>query len=56
MKKYKPKTEQQDVIRQLQALGVKVNSQQYRIISIECDESQIAQVEAISKIEFEEIE
>jgi hypothetical protein len=55
MKKYKPKNEKRDIIRQLQALGVKVISQQYEIVSIECDSSQLQEVKSITKMDFEEV-
>lgn len=55
MKKYKPKSEKKDMIKQLIALGVKVTSTNYRITSIECEESQLQEVKNITKMEFEEI-
>lgn len=53
MKKYKPKSEKKDMIKQLIALGVKVTAQDEKIIAVECDESLLNQVKTITKMDFE---
>lgn len=55
MKKYKPKSEKHDIIKQLIALGVKVTAANGDIIEIECNESQLSTVKQITKKDFEEV-
>lgn len=55
MKKYRPKDEKHNVIRQLLDLGIKVTSTNGVIDSIECDESLLQQVKTLTKMDFEEV-
>ena len=55
MKKYKPKNEKDEIIRQLHALGVRVTAENGNILWVECDESIINQVKQITKKDFIEV-
>ena len=55
MKKYKPKSEKQDIIEQLKAIGVKVTATNSEITQIECDSSLLNQVKQITKKDFIEV-
>lgn len=54
MKKYKPKDKKQEILKQLQDLGVVVTAQEGEILKIECDPDLLNEVKQITKLDFEE--
>ena len=55
MKRYKPKSEKEEIIKQLLAAGIKVTAADGNIMYVDCEENQLTQVQQITNKEYVEV-